>query len=83
MTHQKKSKPSRQTTQNKSETSGTAISKDQQRGAMLLSLFMLAGLIVCVIYFAGRSPGAVIAPAPTAAKPVPVMPVMIMAAVVF
>ena len=75
MTHQKKSKPSRQTTQNKSETSGTAISKDQQRGAMLLSLFMLAGLIVCVIYFAGRSPGAVIAPAPTAAKPVPVMPI--------
>ncbi len=75
MTHQKKPKPSRQTTQNKSETSGTATSKGQQRRVMLLSLFMLAGLIVCVIYFAGRPPVAVIAPAPTAVKPVPVMPI--------
>ena len=75
MIHHKKPKPGRLAIKSKSQTSETVTGKGKLRIILLLSCLMLVGVIVCVIYFAYRTPNAVIAPKPTVVKPAPIMPV--------
>jgi predicted CXXCH cytochrome family protein len=62
-------------TQNMSEISGTANGKIRMRPALLLSFFILAGLVIATFYLFRISPVAVPSTATKLAKPIPVKPV--------
>ena len=83
MTRRKPPKPAKPATKNRPEITSTPVvtGRGKQRLILLLSLFMLVGVIVCVIYFTRSAPPppvAVISPAPSLAKPAPepVLPVV-------
>jgi predicted CXXCH cytochrome family protein len=77
MTRRKTPKPSKQAANNTSEITLTATvtGKGKRRLVLLLSIFMLAGLVIGVIYLARTPPVAVISPAPPEAKQEPATPV--------
>ena len=82
MTRRKPPEPAKPATQNRPEITSTPVvtGRGKQRLILLLSLFMLVGVIVCVIYFTRSAPPppiAVISPSPSLAKPAPepVLPV--------
>ena len=76
MTRRKTPKPTKRITQNMSEITATETGKGKRNLVMLLSLFILAGLVIGGVYFTRTpSPVAVISPAPSVVKPEPAIPV--------
>jgi predicted CXXCH cytochrome family protein len=72
MTRRKTPKPTKRITQNMPEITATETGKGKRNLVMLLSLFILAGLVIGGVYFTRTSsPVAVIPPAPSVVKPKP------------
>ena len=74
MTRRKPPKSANRATKNMPEINATTTGKGKRHFVLLLSIFMLAGLVIGVVYFARTPPVAVISPAPPVTKPEPAMP---------
>jgi predicted CXXCH cytochrome family protein len=77
MPRSKTPKSNKLATKNRTEITATPVvnNKGKLRFVVLLSIFMLVGLVIGVVYFARTPPVAVIPPVPPVAKPEPAKPV--------
>ena len=76
MTRRKTPKSITPATQNMPEITATVPDKGKRRLVLLLLIFMLAGLVIGVVFFTRTPPVAVISPVPSVAKPEPAMPLV-------